>query len=91
MRAKTKKFKHNNEIYTAQVKQFVGDSNYNMRVKIYKGKSVIIGYNAKNNTPIDDIIKDAQKTLSEPSNFVLWPPRPRLLPQNHTNPLTFTM
>lgn len=71
MRAKNKTFKHNSETYTINTKQMIGDSNYNLRVRIYKGGTCVVGYNAKNNTPIEHLIDAAKLTLDNPSNFVL--------------------
>lgn len=71
MKTVKKQFEHNGKTYTAQLKQYVGDSNYNLRVRIFDGKDLILGYFARNNSKIEHVIDAAKLTLSEPKNFVL--------------------
>ncbi len=61
-----RKFIHNNCIYVCTTYQRVGDSNYEKAVKIHFMGSVIIGWNAKNNTPMDEIVKEAKASIDSP-------------------------
>ncbi len=61
-----KKFIHNNCIYVCATYQKVGNSNYEKAVKIHFMGSVIIGWNAKNNTPMDEIVKEAKASIDSP-------------------------
>jgi hypothetical protein len=49
----------------------VGNSNYEKAVKIRYLGSVIMGWNAKNNTPMDEIIQQAKKAIDSPQRFVI--------------------
>lgn len=71
MRTRIKSFEHNGKKYEAHIKQEIGDSNYNLRVRIFHEKKCIIGYNARNNSKTEHIIDAAKLTLSDPKNFVL--------------------
>lgn len=66
-----RKFKHNNCTYVCTTNQKIGDSNYNKAVNIHFMGSVILGWNAKNNTPIEDIVEQAKASIDGRSNFVL--------------------
>lgn len=66
-----KKFTHNKCIYACTTNQKVGDSNYDKAVKIHYLGSVILGWNAKNNTPMDEIIEQAKASIDNPNRFTL--------------------
>ena len=66
-----KKFTHNNCIYVCTTHQKVGNSNYENAVKIHYLGSVIIGWNAKNNTPIEEIIEQAKRNIDSPQILVI--------------------
>ena len=66
-----KKFTHNNIVYVCTTNQKVGDSNYEKQVKIHWLGSVILGWNAKNNTPMPEIIEQAKISLNNPGRFTL--------------------
>jgi hypothetical protein len=66
-----RKFTHNKCIYVCTTQQKIGNSNYEKAVKIHYLGSVIIGWNAKNNTPIDEIIEQAKRSIDAPERFVL--------------------
>jgi|688.fasta_scaffold580705_1 hypothetical protein len=66
-----KKFTHNECVYHCTTHQKVGNSNYEKAVKIRYLGSVIMGWNAKNNTPMDEIIQQAKKAIDSPQRFVI--------------------
>ena len=66
-----KKFIHNNCIYVCTTAQKVGDSNYEMVVKIHFMGTVIIGWKAKNNTPMDEIVREAKASIDSPFRLTI--------------------
>lgn len=66
-----KKFTHNNGIYVCTTHQKIGDSNYEKAVKIHYLGSIIIGWNAKNNTPMDEIIEQAKRNIDTPQRLII--------------------
>ncbi len=66
-----KKFIHNTCIYVCTTTQKVSDSNYDKAVKIHFLGTVILGWNAKNNTPISEIVEQAKKSIDSPNRFII--------------------
>lgn len=66
-----RKFKHNGCVYFCKTTQRVGNSNYDKAVLVYFMGTVIAGWNAKNNTPIGEIVEQAKAVIDNPNKFTI--------------------